>query len=166
MVEQSFERIPTAITEKPSVPERSNERAFERLTEVAAPRPTQRIPVRQSVGSPRPVSSPLAAPAKSETLLRIEHVMEDRLQTVFREMPPDVKIEFKRKGEQTATEIEALMYKVKVQSKKIFHLLFAWLRMIPGVNQYFLEQEAKLKTDELLHMKAEMEHERLDSALL
>lgn len=165
MPEQSFERIPSSVPEKPAAQERSSERGFERASDVAAPRPVQRLTVRQggaSSAAPVVVSPSL----KSETLLRIEQVMEERLQSVFHEMSPNVKVVFKQKGEQTASEIEVLMHKVKIQSKKIFHLLFAWLRIIPGVNQYFLEQEAKLKTDELLQMKAELDRERRDSALL
>jgi len=28
-----------------------------------------------------------------------------------------------------------------------------WLKLIPGVNKFFLEQEAKIKTDEVLKLK-------------
>lgn len=164
MPEQNIERIPTPAPEQPTRTESANERRFERPTEVAAPRPAQRLTVRQ-VPSVVPASQP-SSMVKSETLVRIEHVMEERLEDVFRQMPPDVKLEFKRKGEETATQIENMLYQVKVQSKKIFQLLLDWLRIIPGVNKYFLDQEAKLKTDELLRVKQEMDRERGNAALL
>ncbi len=164
MPEQNIERIPTPAPEQPSKNESASERRFERSSEVAAPRPSQRLPVRQ-LPSVAPAAKSVSA-AKSETLARVEHVMEERLEDVFRQMPPDVRLEFKRKGEETATQIEAMLYQVKVQSKKIFQLLLDWLRIIPGVNKYFLDQEAKLKTDELLRVKQEMDRERGGAALM
>jgi hypothetical protein len=34
--------------------------------------------------------------------------------------------------------------------KKILALIRDWLKLIPGVNRFFLEQEAKIKTDKIL----------------
>jgi len=34
-------------------------------------------------------------------------------------------------------------------------LIKKWLLLIPGVNKYFLEQEAKIKADEIVKMKNE-----------
>ena len=39
-------------------------------------------------------------------------------------------------------------YKVKVRD--VVHLIREWLLVIPGVNAFFLEQEAKIKTDRIL----------------
>lgn len=83
--------------------------------------------------------------------------MEEGLGEVYKTMPPAAQKKFKEEGEKAAAEIETLLYKVKVQTKKIFKLIFLWLRTIPGVNHYFLEQEAKLKTDEIIKIKEEME---------
>jgi hypothetical protein len=43
----------------------------------------------------------------------------------------------------------------KVNIKKIRNLIIRWLRVIPGVNRYFLEQEAKIKTDRISEMKSD-----------
>ena len=111
-----------------------------------------------------PPAAPAARPApsslKSEALRNIESVMEADLAEVYKTMPPDVKQEFRKKGEETATQIEKMLYQVKVHSKKIFQLLFIWLRIIPGVNKFFLEQEAKLKTDEIMRLKETMDKQR------
>ncbi|MBI4122276.1 MAG: type IV secretion system DNA-binding domain-containing protein [Parcubacteria group bacterium] len=165
MAEQQLERIPIVNPEQAGTPDRSSERHLERASETAAPRQLERVSVRQmpSTGKPRAVSdapAPVVAVAKSETLVQIEQVMEERLQDAYQRMTPEARLAFKQKGEETATQIERLLEQVKVQSKKIFQLLFAWLKIIPGVNKYFLEQEAKLKTDELMRLKDEADRGR------
>lgn len=97
---------------------------------------------------------------KSETLEKIEDIMEEDLAEMYATMPEDRKQLFKKQGEETAKEIEGMMYKVKVKSKKMFKLMFSWMKIIPGVSKYFLEQEAKLKTDELMHLKEEIDRQR------
>ena len=120
------------------------------------PQPTPPVPT-----APAPAA---AAPApqvpKSETLEKIEDIMEEDLESVYKTMPPEVKREFREKGEEAAVEIEGMLFKVKVHSKKVFKLLFGWLKIIPGINRYFLKQEAKLKTDEILHLKEEIDQGR------
>jgi hypothetical protein len=32
-----------------------------------------------------------------------------------------------------------------------------WLKLLPGVNRFFLEQEAKIKTDRIIHLKKTQE---------
>lgn len=49
--------------------------------------------------------------------------------------------------------IGTMLQATKVQTKKIVELLLAWLRIIPGVNRFFLEQEAKIKADKLLALR-------------
>lgn len=60
---------------------------------------------------------------------------------------------FKQAGEETAGKISILLQTAKVQVKKIVELIVAWLRIIPGVNSYYLEQEAKIKADKILTMR-------------
>jgi len=103
---------------------------------------------------------PQSESQKSETLEKIEDIMEEDLETMYATLPEERKQLFRDKGEETAKEIEGLMYKVKVKSKKIFKLMFSWMKIIPGVSKYFLEQEAKLKTDELMHLKEEIDKQR------
>lgn len=105
-------------------------------------------------------AAPVPIVKKSETLEKIEDILEEDLADAYQEMPPEVKKQFRETGEQTAVEIEGMMYKVKVHSKKIFNLLFGWLKIIPKVNKFFLKQEAKLKTDEILHLKEDIDKAR------
>jgi len=89
---------------------------------------------------------------KDELTLRIEKVMEDGIKDAFIELTPIQKQEFKMKGEETAYKIRQLLRKTHIKIKDIFKLLLEWLKMLPGVNKFFLEQEAKIKADKILHL--------------
>lgn len=133
----TIERAPT--------PERAPVRAPER------PRPTAEKPVIAPTAAPTPAT--IAPVQKSESLTRIESVLEEDLIDLYAQLPSDKQAEFKRVGEDTARKIDILLAQAKVQVKKILKLITQWLRIIPGVNTYFLEQEAKIKTDKLLALK-------------
>ncbi len=84
---------------------------------------------------------------------KIEKVLEKDLEHIYLSMLPEKRKEFKIAGEQTAREINKLLEKAKVKIKKIIGLIRKWLLMIPGVNKFFLEQEAKIKADEIMKIK-------------
>ncbi|MDD2656060.1 MAG: hypothetical protein PHQ18_00605 [Patescibacteria group bacterium] len=90
---------------------------------------------------------------KDEMTLRIEKVMEDGLEDAYKELTPLQQQEFKIKGEQTAWKIRQVLKKTHVKIKEVFKLLFEWLRLLPGVNKFFLEQEAKIKADKIISIK-------------
>jgi len=78
---------------------------------------------------------PTAIPQyRDEITVKIEKILEEGL-------------------EQTAFKIRELMRGAHVKIKKIFRLIIEWLRMLPGVNIFFLEQEAKIKADKILALK-------------
>ena len=79
--------------------------------------------------------------------------MEDGLNDSYQRLSPVAKQEFKLKGEQTASQIRELLKSAHVKVKKILRLILDWLRMLPGVNHFFLEQEAKIKTDKIIALK-------------
>lgn len=87
----------------------------------------------------------------------VEKILEADLGEVYRELPPDKQREFKIKGEVTAVQIARLLDSSKIKltqlSQKIFALLINWLKIIPGLNRFFLEQEAKIKADKILTLK-------------
>lgn len=84
---------------------------------------------------------------------QIEKILQNDLEEVYINLPPNKQKEFRTVGEQTANEINNLLEKAKVKIKKIINLIKKWLSIIPGVNKFFLEQEAKIKTDEILKLK-------------
>ena len=87
---------------------------------------------------------------KAPEVIEIETMMADDLSQAFANMTPEQQQKFKVKGEATAREIASLVTQFKATAKKILHLLRAWLKLIPGINKFFLEQEAKIKTDDIL----------------
>lgn len=107
--------------------------------------PVQPIPVPSN--DPAPLA-PVAAPLQQH----VEEVMSAGLADTYARMDPATQQRFRTVGEQTASKISALLQSSKVQVKKIVDLLVAWLRIIPGVNGFFLEQEAKIKADKILKL--------------
>ncbi|MCU0679008.1 MAG: hypothetical protein MUC28_00990 [Planctomycetes bacterium] len=80
----------------------------------------------------------------------IERILESDLGEIFSSLPPAKQREFKIAGEETARKINQLMAKIRLNMGKVIDLIRKWLTILPGVNRYFLEQEAKLKADEIL----------------
>lgn len=104
-----------------------------------------------------PVTTPAVAPAPKFGSLdpiaeKIEDILEEDLTDLYLSLPQDKKALFKQKGEETVGKIRELLTSAKVNAKKIFELLRNWMKIIPGVNRFFLEQEAKIKTDKILFM--------------
>lgn len=107
---------------------------------------------KRPAGKPRKVVLPLTG-AKSSALLEIEAILEQDLGDVYFKMEPVLQQKFKTEGERTAARIEKVLIKTKVKAKKIFKLILNWLKMIPGINKFFMRQEAKIKTDKIMRLK-------------
>jgi hypothetical protein len=80
----------------------------------------------------------------------IEDILEEDLGDIYKSLPDSKKARFREEGEETVSKIRNVTRKPNVNSKKIFGLIRKWLRIIPGVSRFFLEQEAKIKTDKIL----------------
>lgn len=137
-------------------PLEADERAHERLQEEgddilvdadAAP----------SGAVPPAVAVPSEAPAqrKDEVTIEVQEIMQDGLGDTFRSMSPEDKERFRVKGEEVAGEIAVMVRELKVEAKRVILLIRDWLLTIPGVNKFFLEQEAKIKTDRILELERE-----------
>lgn len=125
---------------------------------VAEKEPTEQknTPEQPTPQKPRPIPKPrpaVPAPAKDAVMVKIEKIMEEGLNDSYQRLSPVAKQEFKLKGEQTASQIRELLKGTHVKVKKILRLILDWLRMLPGVNHFFLEQEAKIKTDKIIALK-------------
>lgn len=101
---------------------------------------------------PKKPAAPLP-PQRDELSRRVEKIMEENIGDAYLALDPVHQQEFKLAGERTAYAISQLLKKTHVKVKKIFSLLFAWLKLLPGINRYFLEQEAKIKADKILALK-------------
>lgn len=95
-----------------------------------------------------------ALPAKKDDLtLQIEKVLEEDIEEIYFNLPQDKQKEFKEKGEETASAIRKLFESIKIQTKEIIKLITDWLKIVPGINKFFIEQEAKIKADKILNIK-------------
>lgn len=93
-----------------------------------------------------------------ELVEEIEDILEDDLDAVYAGMPVAAQTTFKQEGEKTAVEIRGIVGKAHYTARAIFRRIATWLKLIPGVNKFFLEQEAKIKTDEIVELVEEKEH--------
>lgn len=149
----------------PEVPVRVEVRAEPRETAAEAPEAVPETAAeapaeapQEAAPPPAPVAVKAASPAKDRFTREIEAVLADDMTELFLKMPPPRQEEFKRKGEETAGKIRVLLSSAKVNVRKVLALIVDWLKMLPGVSAFFLEQEAKIKTDRLLLLaKAERE---------
>jgi hypothetical protein len=84
---------------------------------------------------------------------KIEEILEDKLEDEFLNMSEEHRWEFKKKGEEAVEDINTLFKTGKVKTKKIIILIKEWLSLIPEANKFFLEQESKIKADEVIKLK-------------
>ncbi|MFA5420549.1 MAG: hypothetical protein WC280_00780 [Patescibacteria group bacterium] len=84
---------------------------------------------------------------------KIEEILSEGLNDVYLSMSPQKQSEFKRGGEEAMVKINKVLSKTKFSVEKIINIIKDWLKIIPGVNRFFLEQEAKIKTDRILKLK-------------
>ncbi|MBI4598618.1 hypothetical protein HY734_00285 [Candidatus Uhrbacteria bacterium] len=89
-------------------------------------------------------------PVKDDFTQQIEDFLAEDLTDLYLKMTPSEQRIFKEKGEETASKIRQLLQSAKVNVGQILRLIRDWLKLIPGVNKFFLEQEAKIKTDKIL----------------
>lgn len=87
--------------------------------------------------------------------IEVEKVLEDGLGPFYASLPPEAKPLFKEKGELAAREISEMLRTLHVNVKRVLQLIYQWLKVIPGVNKFFLEQEAKIKTDRIMALEEE-----------
>jgi len=92
---------------------------------------------------------------QAEIQKRVETVLADGLADLYLSLVPEKGKEFKKAGEETAKKISQLLTKAKINIGEIIKLIKKWLSIIPGVNKYFLEKEAKIKADEIIKIKNE-----------
>ena len=95
------------------------------------------------------------APTADPILNEVEEALSDGLQDIYKNLPDDKKMEFKQAGEAAARGITVLIRSAKFKISQILELILAWLKIIPGVNKFFLKQEAKIRADRVLEIVKE-----------
>lgn len=145
----SPEKKPISEPEKEFRPEVGKE-GLKKEAEGEVIAPKEPIKERPAITPPRPFEP---TPAKSPALVKIENILEEDLDDTYSRMEPKLRQKFKVDGEKTAVKIEEILKQTKVKAHRIFKLIFAWLKIIPGINKFFLKQEAKIKTDKIIKLK-------------
>lgn len=95
-------------------------------------------------------SGPRSVQAPSTVHEELENILEEGLQDIYVSLSPEDQKKFREKGEEVASQLEIMIVNLKVTVKKILALVREWLRTIPGVNRFFLEQEVKIKADQIM----------------
>ena len=84
---------------------------------------------------------------------QIDAILSEGLNDIFLSMDTKQQKIFKEEGEKTTVKINLLLNSAKVKLKNIIDLIKNWLKLIPKINPYFLEQEAKIKADKIIKLK-------------
>lgn len=112
--------------------------------------PTSTVtPASQAAAPAQEVAAPVE---KDQITLEVEKILEDGLGDYVPDMPEEARERFIKKGGETAGQISGMVRSLNVQVKRVVDLIKDWLLTIPGVNRYFIEQEAKIKTDRIIHI--------------
>lgn len=112
------------------------------------------LPAPRQVSEPyRPALSAAAEAPKSQLQIEIENVLAEDLEELYWSMSEPERIIFKYKGEEMASKIRIMLAETSLRIREIFNLIVDWLKLLPGVSQFFIEQEAKIKMDKIIKFK-------------
>lgn len=119
--------------------------------QVVAQEPAQN----QAVAAPAPA---VIAVPPDKVAEDVQKILEDGLEEAIVTMPEDAKQRFLQKGKEIGTIVSDMVRHYKVEVKRVLSMLKEWLTAIPGINKFFLEKEAKIKTDRILELER-VQHE-------
>ena len=110
--------------------------------------------------TPAPINPLTAAAIKIKTPQqireeKIDKVLEEGMSEIYLSLSPKDQKKFRQSGEETVKKINVLLSQTKIQIQKIIDLIKGWLSVVPGINKFFLEQEAKIKADKIIKIKNE-----------
>ena len=104
---------------------------------------------------PAPVVAPAAA-KKTPSRQQIEEIMQEDIREIYQTMNADEQKRFREKGIEVSDKIEELVLTFKAKAGKVLNLIKSWLFLIPRANKFYLEQESKKKTEEIMKLAAEI----------
>lgn len=145
----------------PQVPERSIETPVEGADFEAPAAPAVEQPDAPAAAASVPATAPVEAPVRKDQAMKdVEHVLEEGLEETYRKMTSQQQEKFRREGERAAGALAEMVRRAKVRAREALDLITRWLRGIPGVNSFYLAQEAKLKTDKIIALAEEEKKKR------
>jgi len=134
--------------EQPASPEKRTELSLPKIEKLKeAPKPIEKR------GEGNIISVSQVQTSQKQRANEIDGILSEGLNEVFLKMNPTQQADFKKTGEETVSKINVLLSETKVKVNKIIELIRKWLKLIPGVNKFFLEQEVKIKADKILKIK-------------
>lgn len=97
---------------------------------------------------------------KPELLEHIEGLLSENLEELYLSLPDAEKIKFKTEGEKISQEIIKIMYNSKLHEEdrfqKVHDTIREWLfilsQSLQNLNEFFIENEAKIKTEKIIHL--------------
>ncbi|PKL72510.1 hypothetical protein CVV26_01315 [Candidatus Kuenenbacteria bacterium HGW-Kuenenbacteria-1] len=147
---ESTEKPSAEIIKEPEIIEKEEERE-EGIEPQKPEEALKKTPSFQASPIPSTII-PLEKILKSETRQTIEKILSEDLEDIFFKLPLEKQEEIQEKKEEISFKIEEIINGVKIKISKIFKLIKEWLKLIPGVNNFFLEQETKIKIDGIIEL--------------
>lgn len=148
-------------------------RDFEVSEAGAAPK-TESSPQQDAKEAQKALASALEEPAEAAIpqdrfQKEIEGVLSEGLLENYQKMTPDAQKAFQASGEKAAEEIRQELLLRKINGRKVHDKIKDWMKQVPNLNPFFIEQAAKIRTDKLMALVEEekrraaerMETERL-----
>jgi len=133
--------------------EKKHEEEKNNTVEFSKEQPEQKVE-KPKFQLPKSLRRQIVIPTRQDPQIQqIEKILEHDLGDAYSRLSPIAKQEFKLRGEEAAQKINELLKATHVKVKKILKLITEWLKLLPGINRFFLEQEAKIKTDQILSIK-------------
>lgn len=128
---------------------------------------TEETPAAEQAPSARPlppvvVDRPIASP-QDEILKGVEDILAKGMADIYQDLAPEKKPAFRAKGEEVAQKIRNMIAKGKVKIHAVLKLIKEWLYSIPGISHFFLEQEAKIKTDLIIAFGESKSHHGMNA---
>ncbi|MDD5726577.1 MAG: hypothetical protein PHC53_04220 [Patescibacteria group bacterium] len=142
---------------------KADEIAIEQTNEKEAPvleAEKEKVGAAAVTAVPMPTQAQVVALEKDQATVEVENILEDGLKDIYGKLPDNLKPVFKQKGEETAQAISRMVKEASVKFGEIMKLILSWLKIIPGVNRFFLEQEAKIKADRIVLLTKQIEEDK------
>lgn len=146
------------IERKNVTPERVSTQTPERTAEVGLERAQERVSEPQEkIVIQVPVQAPSAPMQRDhiETQLHreIEKVLQEDMVPLFLELNEEQRRQFRSRGEIAASKIEGLLRTAGDVLREIVNVIREWLALLPGVNRFFIEREAKIKAEKIISLR-------------
>ncbi len=150
-----IEKLSAEKIEKPAVPEKPVEKPEAKAEQILAntEKPKEAPKPLEKSGEGNIVVASQAQSYQQKRAQAIDLILAEGLNEIYLKMKPEEQKAFKKKGEETVAKINLLLSKTKVKVSEIVNLIRRWLKLIPGVNKFFLEQEVKIKADKIMRLK-------------